>query len=528
MDSCRLEQGLATIRSQALPIEGLLVVRNGHVVVEAYGSPNDAHTLFDMESVTKSIVSGLLGVAIEEGHVDGIQSRVLDHFPDTVVNQPSAEKSAITIEDLLTMRSGLDYDNNSESFTSLTDSVAFILGHGMRAAPGTQWSYSSADVQLLSAILQRGVGMTTEQYALEKLFRPLGIVPGAWLKDASGITVGGFGLSLTLRDLTKIGQLYLDHGAWDGQQLIPAAWVDASVIARVDTPWTRGAMGYLWWVWKEKNAFRAGGRYGQQLAIFPSERLLVAYTAMLPLETADATLDGITTSYILGAIGTASKDASACTVSQTLGGELVPDGGPPCSNTKTQWIGASGLRLTPSNAVLAIGDGASTFCVSSPQPGKVCFRGTAADAGAQYTGWGTALLVRLDSVDAGLESPFDAQSAGIAGFRFTASGTGDLPTGLRVGVAEVDEPGLPNENNPFLAGAGIRNLKSDGSAVELFRDMTQPSWTKLPAGTVLDSSRLYALRFQVPASPGRSIDYEVCISDLAWVDASGEPLPPDR
>lgn len=323
MDSCRLQQGLDFIRRQGIAIQGLLVMRDGRVVVEAYRAPHDQHTLFDAQSIAKSIVSGLLGVAIAEGKVRGVDSRVLDHFPELSVAEPSVEKSAITVEDLLTMRSGLAYDNDHESFSAQADSVGFIVGHAMRSAPGKLWSYSSADVQLLSALLQRQVGTTTEEYASQKLFRPLGIVPSPWLKDASGITVGGYGLSLTLRDLAKLGQLYLNRGQWEGRSIIPPAWVDASVIARVDTPWTRGAMGYLWWVWQDKG-FRAGGRYGQQIAVFPSQRLVVVYTATLPLEKADPILDQITNDYILPALGGSS---SGCVVSQRLDPETVVDGG---------------------------------------------------------------------------------------------------------------------------------------------------------------------------------------------------------
>jgi CubicO group peptidase (beta-lactamase class C family) len=137
------------------------------------------------------------------------------------------------------------------------------------------------------------------------------------MKDASGITVGGYGLSLTMRDLIKIGQLYLDGGVWEGQTIIPSTWIETSLVARAETHWTRGSLGYLWWIWKDKG-FRAGGRFGQQLAVFPSQRMIVAYTANLPLETADAILDGITKDYILGATGTLAAPAPSCVLSQRL------------------------------------------------------------------------------------------------------------------------------------------------------------------------------------------------------------------
>lgn len=524
MDSCRLEEGLAFIRAQALPVHGLLVVRDGRVIVEAYRSPSDASTVFDMQSITKSIVSGLVGVAIAEGHLPGTESPVLDLFPDTVVANPSAEKSAMTVEDLLTMRSGLAYDNDDESFDSEADSVAFILGHGMRAAPGTLWSYSSADVHLLSAMLTRRLGMSTEAYAQDRLFRPLAISPGAWLADASGITVGGFGLGLTLRDLTRIGQLYLNRGAWDGRQVIPAAWVDASVVARVDTPWTRGAMGYLWWIWGEQG-FRAGGRYGQQLAVIPDQRMVIAYTAKLPLETADTILDHITTDYVLGALR--SPASAPCPVSQELAPSAGVDAGVSCDNTGSQWLGDSGLHLSAGNAAIAVGDGTTSFCAVASGPGKVCVQGRAADAGSGYKNWGAALLLRLPAsgdVDGGAEQAFDAKSRGIAGFQFTATGTTRLPAGLRVGVAQVDQPGLAYQNNPFLVDGGRQGLGTDGKTVVYFANTSQPSWSKLPSGTLLDASQIYALRFQVPAGAGTAFEYDVCISDVDWIDADGNVL----
>lgn len=516
MDSCVLEQGLQYIRTNEIRIRSLIVMRDGVPVVEAYRSPDGAATRFDIQSITKSIVSGLVGIALNEGRIGGVQDRVLDYFPELAVGNPSAEKSRMTIEDLLTMRSGLDWDNTKESFLGHRDSVAFILGHAMRAAPGTAWAYSSADTQLVSAILQRVTDRATAQYAQEKLFEPIGIHPGGWLHDKGQITVGGFGLSLTSHDLADLGQLYLELGLWEGRRLIPSSWIEESVKPRIDTPWPSGSMGYAWWV-RPGMGYRAGGRYGQQLGVFPEHRLVVVYTAELPLETADTTLDAITDGYILAAIRQSNVTSAKCQVSSELrSGHQSPQ--QKCDHRDVQLLGDLGFGLSPANTMLVVGDGTTTFCAYSNRSGQICMRGTAADAGPSYKNWGVAFVLRLPQADATgwVEDGFDVTHASIEGFQFEVVGATNLPRGLRVGVTQIDVPGIPYQNNAFLVDGGRRGITTDGTVTARFSEMTQPSWSKLAAGTSLDLTKLFALRFQIATTPGRSFDYDVCISAVAW------------
>jgi CubicO group peptidase (beta-lactamase class C family) len=202
------------------------------------------------------------------------------------------------IEDLLTMRSGLDWveadATYNELYTSSRDWVKFVLDLPMSSDPGTKFLYSSGNSIVLAAIIQRASGKDLYQFAKQNLFDPIGIRDPRWDRDPSGLPIGGWGLQLTPREMAKLGYLYLHDGAWDGKQVVPASWVRASTTPHITTT-ERLNYGYQWWIDATIPLYAALGRFGQSISVVAERDLVVVFTgAMEPNEPeADVLLKGI-------------------------------------------------------------------------------------------------------------------------------------------------------------------------------------------------------------------------------------------
>jgi CubicO group peptidase (beta-lactamase class C family) len=289
MSSARLAQVFDTIREQKSAFHSLLIVRHGYLVAEAYFHPYTAGERHDQWSVTKSFTGALIGIAIADGRIKGTGERVLDFFPERTIAQRDARKEAMTLESLLTMTSGLQWPEITytpddgqppiDRMVASRDWVGFVLDQPMALPPGQTWNYNSGASHVLSAILQAATGQTGRQYAQTKLFDPLGISDVVWWSDPQSVTVGGWGLQIVPRDMAKLGLLYLQGGAWDGRQIVPATWVADSTTARADTKEGHG-YGYQWWLY-DFGAYAAQGRYGQFIMVVPAQDLVVVVTADL-------------------------------------------------------------------------------------------------------------------------------------------------------------------------------------------------------------------------------------------------------
>jgi len=289
MSSAELARVFKTIHDKNASLHSLLIVRHGYVVAEAYFTPYTTTDRHDQWSVTKSFMDALIGIAIAEGRITGTSARVLDFFPDQTVAQRDTRKETMTLENLLTMTSGLKWPEITytpddgqppiDRMVATRDWVGFVLDQPMALAPGQAWNYNSGTSHVLSAILQAGTGQTARQYAQAKLFDPLGISNVVWWSDPQGVTVGGWGLQMVPRDMAKLGLLYLQGGAWDGRQIVPAAWVADSVTAHVATG-EGHRYGYQWWIY-DFGAYAAQGRYGQFIMVVPAQDLVVVATADL-------------------------------------------------------------------------------------------------------------------------------------------------------------------------------------------------------------------------------------------------------
>ena len=259
-------------------VECVLVVRHGRLAVERYFRGADPRRLRNVKSVSKSVLSAIVGIAIEQGHL-ALDDRLAELLPPALFGGDEL-KQAITVGDLLTMRSGLESTSfgNYGSWTSSRDWVADALARPLLEPPGTRMRYSTGDTHLLSAVLTAATGTSTLSFAEEHLFRPLGIDRVVWQRGTQGIYVGGNNLSMTARDIARFGQLYLDRGRWGERQIVPWQWVDASTRPVAETRWGGGGgYGYLWWIRpeEERGAYTANGFGGQYIYVAPAHELVV-------------------------------------------------------------------------------------------------------------------------------------------------------------------------------------------------------------------------------------------------------------
>jgi len=260
-------------------LDSLLVVRHGKIVVEAYYAPYAAGILHQVNSVTKAVTSTLIAIASKDGLLDSPSHRVLNLLDRDRIASVDSRKEAITVQNLLDMTSGIAWmelglegtpDSSVAEMTRSPDWLQFILDRPMRSAPGDEFNYNSGNQHLLSAILTKLTGTSTLEYAKAKLFGPLGIDDLNWWQDPQGITVGGYGLFLQPRDMAKIGYLYLRNGVWEGQQLLPLAWINKVNHATIDMHLEAGLRySNCFWALPEKHVYMADGYRGQVIMVFP-------------------------------------------------------------------------------------------------------------------------------------------------------------------------------------------------------------------------------------------------------------------
>jgi len=281
MDSDVLVLLMERIADQQTDIDSLLIVRHGAIVLEAYWAPYDARTRHGLASVAKSFVSALIGIAIQQGYITGVDQPVLDFFPEQEV-APGDPKQAMTLEDLLTMRAGLrchdETDTTVEAMQRTDDWAAYMLRQPMVDQPGRTFNYCNGVSHLLSVIVGRATGQNTMDFAQENLFHPLGITRVLWARDPDGNPTGGWGLALTPRDMARFGYLYLRDGWWDGTQILPTGWVDASATLHSYSLQSQDWYGYQWWV-NSVNAFQAVGAGGQYIFVRRGTDMVVVMTS---------------------------------------------------------------------------------------------------------------------------------------------------------------------------------------------------------------------------------------------------------
>ena len=289
IDSSALVKLFDEIQAKRLNIHSIIIARHGYIVAEAYAYPFQPGTRHVLYSCTKSVNSALVGIAIKQGKIDGVNHRVLDFFPERTIANNDAHKQAMTLEHLLTMSSGIEWNetgvpisspnNSNRQMLQSKDWAQFVLDRPMNEQPGSAFNYNSGGAHLVSAILQKTTGLNELAFAQEYLFKPLGISDVSWTADPNGIYRGEDGLELTSRDMAKIGYLFLRNGAWDGQQIVTADWVNHSAEKHIPATGEL-SYGYQWWV-QPFDAFNAAGRGSQYIFVLPDLDMVVVFTSGL-------------------------------------------------------------------------------------------------------------------------------------------------------------------------------------------------------------------------------------------------------
>jgi CubicO group peptidase (beta-lactamase class C family) len=239
-------------RAQSLPrLQSLLISHGGELVFEQYYNGTDPRRPANMKSASKSVISALVGLAVEQGYIESVHTPIARYFPEYISAERNSDKLGITIEDLLTMQSGLETTSNRNyGRWVLSDNwVEFAIDQPLVAEPGTRMLYSTGSTHLLSAILTRATGMDTKRFAQQALTRPLGYSMSYWSQDPQGIYFGGNDMEMTPRQMLLFGELYLNNGKHQGEQILSAQWVERSYQAHARSPRGQGRFyGYGWWL----------------------------------------------------------------------------------------------------------------------------------------------------------------------------------------------------------------------------------------------------------------------------------------
>lgn len=238
--------------AQQLPkLHSLLISHHGELVFEEYYNGTDSRRPANMKSASKSVISALVGIAIDKGYIDSVEARLADYFPELISQQNNADKQDITIENLLTMQSGLESTSNRNygKWVISDNWIEFAINQPMVADPGTRMLYSTGSTHLLSAIISKASGMDTKQFAQQHLTSALGFSMSYWSQDPQGVYFGGNDMEMTPRQMLKFGLLYLNDGKYRDQQIIPEHWIEQSHQPHAVSPRGQGRhYGYGWWL----------------------------------------------------------------------------------------------------------------------------------------------------------------------------------------------------------------------------------------------------------------------------------------
>jgi CubicO group peptidase (beta-lactamase class C family) len=288
MDSQMLAQMMTRIDEQGYAIDAVAVVRNGYLVAEAYVNPFKKGDLHIIYSCTKSVVSALVGIAIDQGRLQGADQPILHIFPERAVANVDANKQAMALGDVLNMSTGLNCRDSYlyrweglDAMRATADWVQYVLDLPMREEPGTRFEYCNGASYLLSAIVQGATGMKAADFAHAHLFGPLGITRFEWAASPQGVNIGWSDLHLTPLDMAKFGYLYLNQGWWDGKQVVSSEWVKESTRSRIRAGTLSDGYGYQWWV-DDAGYYMALGYSGQYIVVVPDKNMVVVFVSHLP------------------------------------------------------------------------------------------------------------------------------------------------------------------------------------------------------------------------------------------------------
>ncbi len=322
MDSSILNNILEDIDSLDMAIHSVIVVRNGYIVMENYTSYYTPYIRHTIQSCTKSVISALIGIAIDMGFIDNVSQRVIDFFPNITIENMDSWKQSLTIEHCLTMTMGNEWHEIDIPYTDpLNDLFAmyrsddmwkYVLDRPMEQEPGLDWAYNSGGVELLGGILEKATGYRVPDFAREFLFEPIGIDHfDWWLVPANSQYGVSGGLYLTPRDMARFGYLFLNNGTWNNAQIISSEWVEHSTKNYYDTGWF--GYGYLWWTIPDSNFYQATGHYEQKIYVISEHDIVVVFTGDIQDEEYHPT-DYFVMNYVIPSLTQRSMDYTFCLV----------------------------------------------------------------------------------------------------------------------------------------------------------------------------------------------------------------------
>jgi CubicO group peptidase (beta-lactamase class C family) len=321
MDSGKLEAMMAYIDEHDMAVDSIVIVRHGRIVFEEYGPGYSRSKRHPLYSVTKSVTSMLVGIAIDQGFIEGLDVPVSRLLPDYDSANPDPRREQMTLEHLLTMSDGIDWrehdfpyedERNIVGQAELSaDAVQFVLDRPMARAPGEAWAYNSGDSILLGSILEQATGRNLVLFAREVLFDPIGVGTVYWEQMSDGHYQTGGGLHMAPRDMARLGYLMLHHGNWNGEQILPADWVARSSTAYYQAYGPYG-YGYQWWILPEGQGYRADGLYQQHIYVLPKADMVIAVTANIGGDSLYS-VDGLVNALVLSACTDLPQPASQAT-----------------------------------------------------------------------------------------------------------------------------------------------------------------------------------------------------------------------
>ncbi len=279
VSSAGIREFVETADHQVDTMHSFMVVRHGQVIAEGWWKPEAPDKSHVLHSLSKSFTSTAVGLAVAEGKLS-IDDPVLKFFPDDAPADPSNNLKAMRVRDLLTMNSG---QQTEAKFTPDEPWVKTFLAQPVPFKPGTHFLYNTPGTHMLSAIVTKVTGETVFDYLKPRLFEPLGFENPEWGSSPQGNSFGGWGLKICTEDIAKFGQLYLQKGKWNGNQLVPAAWVEQATSKQVSNgsdPTKDWDQGYGFQFWRCRHgAYRGDGAFGQFCLVLPEQDAVVAITA---------------------------------------------------------------------------------------------------------------------------------------------------------------------------------------------------------------------------------------------------------
>ncbi|MDD4844235.1 MAG: serine hydrolase [Anaerotignum sp.] len=297
------EKLTCVISSEYTNIMGVVIIKDNRIAYRQAFQGYDMKAPVHVASLTKSILSALVGIAIKQGYIESVKQRVMSFFPDYQFKDYNGNREAVTIENLLNMTVPYSFEafqEPLEAFSMSADWVKFALEMIDENGKIGAFKYSTEGAHLLSAILTRATGKSTCEFANEVLFEPIGmsviapylLTPSemnfdtlfgkdlkGWANDPQGITTGGWGITLTPDDMARFGLLYLNHGSWNQKQIVPKEWIAASARAN------ENSYAYLWWqlAFGQLLAFAAMGDGGNVICCIPQKQMVIAIaSAFMP------------------------------------------------------------------------------------------------------------------------------------------------------------------------------------------------------------------------------------------------------